>query len=231
MSTLWSNEALAELAELELLQGFEVLDGTRSERRRALYDLFGSAEVPWATKAHTAYTAMAREGGYVASVADQLSAELDIFENTDVYAAIGGLDAAEITTGLGSWWSPSATWFLYGRVLSASDPERPFFDDRTAIRQLLLRLGAFSLARFYEHVADGALRLTKSKRWLPGRRARRREVAFVAGVLTLRRTLLLEGPGKDGRYFSTESVSPEEIIEAARSSKSTERRTGRVPVP
>src|SRR5436190_1115063 len=101
MSTVWSEETLTELADLELFQGLETPGGRPSERRRELYELFGSPDEPWATKAQEAYAAMARNGGYVASVGDQLSAEVDILENAEMYAALGGFSVSEITTGLG----------------------------------------------------------------------------------------------------------------------------------
>lgn len=61
---------------------------------------------------------MSEVGGFVASVGDELSCELDIREHAELYAAVGGFDVNEITHGLGVGRSPSATWFQLGETLS-----------------------------------------------------------------------------------------------------------------
>jgi len=222
MSDSWSEETLAELADLELLQGFDDRGVELSERRRELYEGFKStADEPWATTAKAAYAAMARHGDYVASVGDQLSADIDILENADVYASLGGFSVSEITTGLGSRWSPPAIWFRFGRELAGSDSD-------VEVRQLLLRAGAEGLADFYARVAGGAVALTRSSRWRLGQSVRRREIAFISGVLLFRRDRFLEGPRENGRYLTDERVSLEEILQAVRADRAVERIRGRV---
>jgi hypothetical protein len=202
---------------MELLQG--ILPAESLERRRSLYDSFGTPEDLWTDKARAAYAAMSEIDGFVASVGDQLSCELDIREHADLYAAVGGFHASEITHGLGVW-SPSATWFLSGKALAEREELRdPANDDFPAASQLLLDAGAHNLASFFSRVAAGGLRLASSGGRAPWLRRRRREVLFVAEVARMRGLLFREGPKEGGRYLGGEPLEVIDLIEAVTRSR------------
>ena len=161
---------------------------------------------------------MARRGGWVASVGDQLSADVDILENADMYTSLGGFSALEITTGLGSQWSPPAVWFRYGRQSGESLAGRkpsPFAPRR--------RGGARSLLLAYRWGCGPPDACAPVG---PPSRTRRREIAFIAGVLLYRRDRFLEGPGDDGRYLSDERFSAKEVRVAARAVQAERARQG-----
>jgi hypothetical protein len=199
-------ESLAALARMELLQGIRE---ESADQRRSLYDRFGGKNDRWIDKARNAYAAMREVNGFVASVGDQLSCELDIRENAELYAAIGGFDVSEITHGLGSWWSPSATWFQSGRALADNAGLRdPALEDFEAASRLLLEAGAHSLATFFSAVAAGGVRLFAST----GRRHSRREFGFVAEVARRRGLVFRKGPDLNGHYLRGEHVNMTDMI-------------------
>ena len=97
---------IIELARRELMQGLEEFP----ERRRSY--LYNQFSVPgdgdrWVDRAARAYQSMTSIGGWTSSVGDLLLAELDVRDNADLYAAVACVDIAEISGGLGAWWSPS----------------------------------------------------------------------------------------------------------------------------
>jgi hypothetical protein len=224
LNQLWSDDAVIELAHIELYQG---VGPPRREQRLELYGLFGSMRDPWSAKARSAYEAMTRVRGYVASIGDQLLAELDVLENAEFYAALGGFEVTQITRGLGLWWSPSATWFEYGRSLLPADQERS--NDLATRAQPLLEAGADVLAHFYGSVASGGLVQLDHLRSYPWRRARRKELAFVIGVLIERRRRFLDGPDENGRYLHDEPLSIEELVSTARRGTPPAKSDARVP--
>lgn len=218
----FDQEALYALARFELLQGFQLRDV--ENQRRQLYNRFGAPEDPWIRKAWIAYGAMHQMRGFVASVGDQLSCELDIREHAGLYAAVGGFDVREITQGLGAWWSPSATWFQSGRTLAAgAGLANPDSEDFESMSRLLLDAGAHSLASFFAKVTEGGVRLISlgGKRW----RRRRREFAFIAEVARIRGLLFRDGPDENGRYLREEDVKEADILGAATRSEAQTRRS------
>jgi len=204
-------ESLHALARLELLQGIQGTDA--AGRRRRLYNRFGAPEDPWVRKARVAYESMHHVDGFVASVGDQLSCELDVREHADLYAAVGGFDVSQITQGLGAWWSPSATWFESGRSLAAqAGLANPDSEDFEAMSRLLLDAGAHNLATFFFTVATGGLELISSSDWLW--RRSRKELAFVVEVARVRGLLFQDGPDENGRYLREEDVKESDILGA-----------------
>ena len=211
-------ELLIQLARLELLQG--VLPQESAERRSSLYDSFGAAEDRWVDKARNAYSAMSATNGFVASVGDELSCELDIRENAELYAAVGGFDVSEITHGLGAWWSPSAAWFQTGQILIATDGLRGLaFEDFEATSRLLLEAGARALANFFATVTSGGQRLLSSGGRLLWRRRARRELLFVTEIARVRGLLFRDGPDEDGHYLRGEPVDVAEIVDTVTRSR------------
>jgi hypothetical protein len=205
-------ESLHVLARTELLQG--ILSEESPEERTSLYRRFGAENDSWINNARNAYAAMRTVDGFVASVGDQLSCELDIRENAELYAAVGGFGISEITHGVGSWWSPSATWWQSGRALADNEGLRnPASEDFEAVSRLLLDAGAHSLATFFSAVAAGGLRLVTST----SRRSRRhRQFRFVAEVALRRGQLFQDGPDENGHYLRGEPVSVTDIIDAVK---------------
>ncbi len=207
--TSFPEDSLETLARLELLQG--VVPPEESASLRDLIYLRLPAGL-WVDRARIAYEEMAGRGGFVASVGDLLSAELDILDQASLYAAIGGFPASEITHGLGAWWSPTATWFQSGRVLlEESNLEDPTGADFDVFSQLLLRAGARSLVTFFAAVASGGQRAVDSPRARRRPRTDARAVAFVVAVARHRGRLFRDGPREDGRYLGSDAVSVGEI--------------------
>ncbi len=203
----------AELALLELRQGINgnQFDPEFAAKRRELYGFFGEPDDPWVEKARAAYAAMSsHEGPVVATVGDQLAAELDVREHAELYAAVGGFDVTEITQGLGAWWSPSATWFRDGRVFV----ETPEEEHRQTTDKLLLDAGANALATFFATVAEGGLPLVRRRSLSPWRRTRQREFAFIIWVAHTRSLLFRAGPDEHGHYLRDDRVSRDEILDA-----------------
>jgi hypothetical protein len=200
----FADDVHSRMARVELLQGLDV----EPDDRRALYDRFGGDEDPWSTKARAAYEAMGAAGGFVASVGDLLAAELDVWEHADVYAAIGGFDSGDITDGLGTWWAPTAAWYLFGREITAGAEG---FDQMASA---LLEAGASTLSSFYSTVARGGLRVVEG-RWWPWQATIRRELALATGILVQRSQLFLAGPREDGRYLPN-TLDDLDLVAAAR---------------
>jgi hypothetical protein len=200
----------AELALLELRQGIDANQSPEFPiRRRDLYDLYGRPDDPWVEKARAAYAAMSRHDGLIASVGDQLAAELDVREHAELYAAVGGFDVTEITQGLGAWWSPSATWFRDGPIFAEAPYEGP-----EPIETLLRDAGANALANFFATVVEGGLPLVGSPSLFPWRRRRQREFAFIISVAHARSLLFRAGPDERGHYLRDDKVSSDEILDA-----------------
>lgn len=211
-------EALFQLARIELLQG--ILPEEFGEQRSSIYDSFGAPGDRWIDKARTAYSAMSAGRGLVASVGDELSCELDIRENAELYATVGGFEVSEITRGLGTWWSPSATWFQTGQVFRASEEFRNLaFEDFETASRLLLEAGAHTLANFFSTVAGGGQRFLSSHGRLLWQRRVRREVIFVAEVARVRSLLFRDGPDREGRYLRGEPVDLTDIVDAVTRSR------------
>jgi len=203
-------ELAVELAGRELMQGIQEW----SDRRRAfLYGAFASTDSPWVDKARLAYLNMVAIPGWTASVGDQLLAELDIRENAELYAAVGGFDISEILQGLGSWWSPSATWYRSGRDLRDAVDQLPEFEQLT---ELLLGAGANSLTRFFDTIVSGGLRALRLRK-TGIKSSRNRDVAFVVEMARVRGLLFATGPNEVGRYLSDATVSAREIGEVLQS--------------
>jgi hypothetical protein len=218
--TSFEPEPLVTLARIELLQGIlpqGELSAEASQQRRSLYDSFGTPEDPWVDKARAAYAAMSEVGGFVASVGDQLCCELDIRENAEMYAAVGGFEVSEITHGLGAWWSPSGTWFHSGPALAESALlTDPAFEDFPALSRLLLDASANNLASFFARVAAGGLRLATAGARVPWTRRRRRQFLLMAEVARARGLLFRDGPHADGRYLGEEQVEVKDLVEVVR---------------
>jgi hypothetical protein len=163
---------------------------------------------------------MGAAGGFVASVGDELSCELDIRENAELYAAVGGFDVSEITHGLGAWWSPSAAWFQTGQVLISTEELRSLaLEDFEATSRLLLDAGAHALANFFATVVSGGQRVLNSGGLLLWRRRARRELLFVTEIARVRGLLFRDGPDEDGHYLRGEPINVAEIVDTVTRSR------------
>lgn len=219
-------EGLEALARLELLQGTLPLEQANLSQR---YEAYGAADDPWTAKAAVAYRAMHDHGGWVASVGDELAVELDIRENAELYAAVGGFDVSEITQGLGVWWSPSATWFQLGRTLLApqiqlgppefEQPRSSELEAFNALSQTLLEAGAQVLTTFFTTIATSGARLVEATGRSGRRRGHQREFAFVAEFARQRALLFRDGPDSNGRYLAWREVSERQLSEVLESAR------------
>jgi hypothetical protein len=213
------------IARLEILQGVVSVDG---EERNALYYSFGPEESSWEDMAATAYRAMASIGGTVATIGDELLAELDIRSNLRLWATTAGWDEESFLAGAGTWWSPSANWFYRGReVLEAAQFSNPseIAEEFEVFAQALLLMGANALASLYASVVDGAERLLGE---IPKRRKRERaDLALIGEVARQRGLLFLRGPDPSGRFFTDESPLTQADVEAALERQVKTARNGR----
>lgn len=201
-------DVATRLALLELRQGIEAVS---PPERAELYNAFGRPDDEWVTKARSAYAAMSEVQGTAASVGDELAAELDIVENAELYAALGGFDAVEITEGLGTWWSPSANWYVVGLRFRAATEDQ--IRDPIAFDRLLVQAGASALADFFGAVARGGHSMIERRVLSPAQRRDRIELAFLIAVIAERSRLFRAGPDVRGRFFQSPPPSEAELSE------------------
>lgn len=198
------------LAHLELFDSWLPSDAA-DERQKIYNEIVPFCDDP-IDQAYRVFDIVSQQAtGLAASVADQRLAQLEITENVETYAALGGMSVASILD-LHGWWAPNWAWMQTLERLSPTPPEKTDDLEHLAAHwaPVLLRAGAETLAGFYGRVAAGAGRLLRLRyRLVTPRSVDRATIAVTISVLEERKRLFLVGPGEDGHYLRREHADEE----------------------